>query len=180
MSEWAKFYMGRVGDGYTNYAEKRYAPMIEELNCDARSVLEEGCGIGTVSKILLNYQPFLDVTLADLDLTMLRLAIKNLGDRLPIDKIKMMDIRGKDKPCVDLIHSHGVLEHFQDQDIKVILRHQRDKCAKLIHYVPTDGYDKPSFGDERLLPIQYWLDKFNPTRYKTFNNDKDLLLIWER
>lgn len=180
MSEWAKFYKDRVGDGYTNYAEQRYAPMIEELNCDAKTALEEGCGIGTISKIMLNNQPLLDLTISDNDILMLQLALENMKGLISLNNVKLMDIRSTKKPHVDLIYSHGVLEHFDDRNIHRILKAQIDKCSKLVHYVPTDSYDTPSFGDERLLPIQYWLDMFNPTRYKTFNSDKDLILIWEK
>jgi len=35
-----------------------------------------------------------------------------------------------------------------------------------------------SFGDERLLPVGYWISKFNPKSWKAFNKNKDLILEW--
>ena len=46
-----------------------------------------------------------------------------------------------------------------------------------IHYVPLDKYEKPSFGDERLLPYKYWLDLVTPKCWMLFNDDHDLMFI---
>ena len=178
MSQWSDYYKSRVGTSYAMYAEERYQPMIDELLAGSGSFREEGCGIGTITKILNMNRPGINVIAFDNDPAMLRLARRNLkrfGTLLYNNDI----LAGFDLP-VETIFSHGVLEHFTDRDILKILIRQRFLANKVVHYVPTDGYDNPSFGDERLMSINWWLDTWSPTRYEVFNDRKDLMMVWER
>jgi hypothetical protein len=74
------------------------------------------------------------------------------------------------------IFSHGVLEHFKDEQIKYIIRRQKQEAQRVIHYVPTNKYVKQSFGDERLMSAKEWIKRFSPTNFKTFNSGFDLIL----
>ena len=69
--------------------------------------------------------------------------------------------------------THGVLEHFSDSQIQNIC----ERCGNSIHYVPLDKYKTPSFGDERLLPYEYWLELTTPVSWMLFNDDHDLMFI---
>lgn len=76
-------------------------------------------------------------------------------------------------PQTALKVTHGVLEHFSDHQIIDII----ERCSNSVHYVPLDKWITPSFGDERLLPYQYWIDLVTPKSYILFNDDKDLAFI---
>ena len=190
MSRWSDFYRDRIGDKYADYCEERYKPFISVLRDYGPSYREEGCGIGTIAKIL-SKDPGVVVDLVDNDHDILILAYTNLSlspQYKGIASHKLWcpqnffetDIRtGRCSQPRDTIYSHGVLEHFSDEDIHDILNRQCSIAKTVVHYVPTDGYDIPSFGDERLLSIQYWNAKFKPIYSIPFNDNKDLILIFK-
>lgn len=195
MSQWTEFYRGRMGQGYQDYATKRYMPFIQRLVQEAECVethikrgvtfREEGAGIGTITAILqryaLNHLHDWGFLMIDKDKGMAALATENTGIVCQVGDILT---RKPDNSfhwvCgTDIIHSHGVLEHFEDEEIKSIIndqRHMSQHCV--VAYVPTNGYKEPSFGDERLLPYEHWVKTFHPDTWELFNGGKDLLLTW--
>lgn len=178
MSQWSDFYAGRVGKGYADYCKKRYGSFLKHLlRCDKDMTMrEEGCGIGTISRILLENN-FYNLELFDLDPEQIALAKTNTHNAVPVYEGNILMYH---QP-VDVIFSHGVIEHFTDSQIICILNRQIAVANHMvIHYVPTDGYDSPTFGDERLMPVHWWVNKFKPTKHHTFNDGKDLVLIWEK
>lgn len=77
-----------------------------------------------------------------------------------------------------VVVTHGVLEHFSDTDItRIVSTYNNDKVLFQAHYVPTCQYASPSFGDERLLPIDYWITLVKPDYYLLDNNGKDLYMF---
>lgn len=177
MSEWSKYYENRLGSGYTRYCESRYSPFVNELLIKKEGFIrEEGCGIGTISKIL-HQRGYKNLFMMDRDLEMIQLARLNTSQSIPVIQADIRDIRGGG---LDLIHSHGVLEHFGLADIKQILDRQRSQAKRVVHYVPTDGYKEPSFGDERLESIEWWQENTRPDKKIVFNQGKDLVLIWDK
>ena len=174
MSNWSKFYESRIGNEYFNYAIKQYENFIFFiLNTGSKTFREEGCGIGTISRAIMNSVGEKNVYLFDFDKDQVELTKRNLN----ISKAKQGNIfenHGK----IDCIFSHGVLEHFNDNQIFDILNRQKIEAKHVIHYVPTNSYSTPSFGDERLMPIEWWIKTFKPNSWYTFNNNKDLTLIW--
>jgi len=181
MSAWSDYYLGRIGDRYPNYCRRRYQPLLRELvAAKGFTFREEGCGIGTISKILLQDKVCKKLELCDNDRDILDLAYRNITHLgLENTRLSLTDVVVSPHALVDVIFAHGVLEHFSDEEIQAILRRQISHCGKVVHYVPTNGYAEPSFGDERLLAPEYWVDKWSPTRHELFNDNKDLLLIWE-
>jgi hypothetical protein len=176
MSQWAKFYKLRVGDSYPAYCKKRYAPFLKHIN-DYDSLSEEGCGIATISKIV--YEHGKNYTAFDKCSEQLSLANKNLiGMEISLKQGNILSHKYNKSP--DIIISHGVLEHFNDRNIKKIIKRQLKSCSKLIHYVPLDKWITPSFGDERLLPVSYWDNLVNPDCIETFNDNKDAVLMWSK
>lgn len=171
-NQWSEFYKDRVNSTYQEYFNKRYHVMIETIRgFKANFIREEGVGIGSITKAL----PEIECCFGfDLLQSMVDLAKSNNPTRT---FYKDNIINTKHKFHAELAITHGVLEHFTDDQIKSIFLRYKKENIQSIHYVPLIGYKEPSFGDERLLPYQYWLNLIKPTDYFLFNNDCDLLLI---
>jgi hypothetical protein len=172
MSKWSSYYESRVGKSYPSFCEKKYLPFISEIVSYGNLFREEGCGVGTISKLLLNFS--ITSELMDYDNDMLRLAHYNTG----LGNIYRGDIRTHESKKVDVVFSHGVLEHFSYTDMGRIIQRQKSLAKKVIHYVPTCEYKVGSFGDEVLRSPRWWQNKFNPTKTISFNEGKDLILVW--
>jgi trans-aconitate methyltransferase len=176
---WKTYYEGRIGTGYIDYASDRYKPFLMALKAFrglCRVIREEGCGIGTMS-ILYERITGQAVQMFDKDEAMVSLASSNLSCNHSNGRVALGDIRCDQAP-VDLIFSHGVLEHFDERDIRRILSRQRRQARWVVHYVPTDQYTYKSFGDERLESADWW-KRFGPADWFTFSQGKDLVLIFE-
>lgn len=164
MNNWSQFYKDRVNSSYQDYFEKRYHLFLEFIKQQGISEIKEmGCGIGSVSKALTkqgyNCSGF------DLCEKMVWLSKENepSGNFYQgniFDVIIPVDVVGV---------SHGVLEHFSDEQIKRICEQNKGS----VHYVPLDKYKTPSFGDERLLSYDYWIKLVNPTDFILFNDGHD-------
>lgn len=167
--KWKEFYENRINSSYQNYFEKRYEEFIRQIYALSQSntIMELGCGIGSVSKAVQKHGK--TSFGFDISESMVELANKNLHD----NRFNVGNIFETDFPKRYLKVSHGVLEHFSDTQIVSIT----ERCQNSIHYVPLDKYVTPSFGDERLLPYEYWLDLVHPKAYFLFNNDHDLAFI---
>lgn len=174
---WSEFYKDRAGnESYRAYFEKKYNPYLAHIVyglSHGLTVREAGCGTGLVTEIIsCKSDWFVTWAAFDNDPEMLEMA-------WPLwDVIVEIGDMWSGRCHVDIEHSHGVLEHYQDDQIHALLHIQKQYAYKVIHYVPTDGYDEPSFGDERLLPIEYWVDTFKPDYHFDFNQGKDLVLSW--
>lgn len=183
MDKWAEFYESRVNDyGYIKYFKKKYEPFLRLLHQKAirgSKVAEFGCGIGTVTKILHELNPMLTHTLYDNSYDVIRLAHENLIGVRDVFITNLDIIQPNFIQLFDVIHSHGVLEHFKDKDIQRIIMHQLRMSDTLIHYVPSNKYKTPSFGDERLKSPEYWMNVCRPDKVVEFNDGYDLILIWE-
>ncbi|TXI86971.1 MAG: class I SAM-dependent methyltransferase [Chryseobacterium sp.] len=165
-NDWYTFYANRVNSTYQDYFEKRYAPFIEVIPQlkGSDGIFELGCGIGSVSKAVGGKFKGIDN-----DPLMVMLANQNTNS----NNFYQADIFEVKAPHSTLKVSHGVLEHFSDVDIQTIC----ELNPNSIHYVPLDKYVTQSFGDERLLPYEYWLELVNPISWMLFNDDHDLMFL---
>jgi 2-polyprenyl-3-methyl-5-hydroxy-6-metoxy-1,4-benzoquinol methylase len=164
-NKWHEFYKSRINSSYQDYFEDRYRPFLEYLHRQIyATVTEMGCGIGSVSKYLLKHGFICSGF--DICPEMVELAKLNVGHNI----FYQDDILSHHSTDGVIGVSHGVLEHFSDEQILSIVKNNKDS----IHYVPLDKYTTPSFGDERLLPLEYWIDLVKPKEYFTFNNEHDL------
>lgn len=170
MSKWSNFYQSRINSTYQDYFEKKYQPLLDLVK-NFNTVREEGIGIGSISKFLQKQ----NITCSGFDLCpeMVGLCKKNN----PNLNVYVGDMFKSVHEKVDIVVSHGVLEHFSDEDIQKILNRYRWTNQPNAHYVPLDGYKIPSFGDERLLSWKHWVRTFNPTSYEVVDN-KDLYLYF--
>ena len=176
---WYDFYKHRVNISYLLHVETKYAVFIDAIMKMLKPndlVLEAGCGIGNISKILYQRLPTCNYLLYDNSHKILDLCKDNIGTNVGVTYYNIL----KELPDVkiDLIHSHGVLEHFNDKEIITIIKNQLKVSDTLLHYVPSNKYKSPSFGDERLLSKEGWKALINPNEIIEFNNGYDLILKW--
>ena len=171
MNNWPDYYKYRVNSTYQNYFEGKYKVMLDFVG-EFETIREEGIGIGSISKYLL--KKGVKTYGFDICPQMVSLCKENN----PSLNVYVDDIFKPQKEKVDMVVTHGVLEHFNDEQILHIIDRYKSENQSSIHYVPIDGYKVPSFGDERLLSVNYWVKTFNPTWFINIK-DEDLYLIFE-
>lgn len=180
-TNWPEFYANRLGRSYLGYCQDRYKPFIDAIwdnTMRGCHILEIGCGTGTITQALLERPGCHRHILLDHDPIMLDMAKFRLREHPRKTEFLEADARTHDYGHFDLhlIHSHGVLEHYQDDDILKIVEAARHCSTVQIHYVPG-LYDTPSYGDERLLPLSHWVNLLKPKSAFTFNDGLDYGLV---
>lgn len=184
--DWHTFYANRMNDRYREHVATRYAPYLNAVVAAAQAfpyetVADYGCGAGFTARAIAQRTHRNPLVLLDKDEKVLALARENVDPvarRTGVYYLAKDFLHNYEMPCVGVSCGHGVLEHFSDADITRMLHRQLDFSRVVIHYVPTDRYEAPSFGDERLMPVKWWADKFSPNHWETFNDGHDLLMMW--
>lgn len=183
MTAWVDFYRARCNTRYYDYFTKKYAPFIDaivERTRPSDDFLEVGCGTANTTRALIDRLTESDYwwTATDSDPEMLALAVQARGDAAIAFALE----DARDIPEIltpDIVHSHGLLEHFDDKSIRQIVTAAALAGARTsIHYVPSAKYEKPSFGDERLMTPAEWYLIGEPSSIIEFNDGYDLVLIW--
>jgi hypothetical protein len=173
---------------YRSNLKRKYQPFLNLIiEGNPQNLVEAGCGAGHITRLLLGELPTSTFTCWDFDLQMLALASNNLAEMEGRARttVKRVDITARGMGTSQsqerrtTIHSHGVLEHFNDRDIRRIISSQLSATNNLFHCVPSSKYGSRSFGDERLLSPEAWKRVCNPTRIVEFNQGFDLALIWQ-
>jgi trans-aconitate methyltransferase len=182
MSAWKAFYEGREGHDYQSYVEQRYAPFINAINDRIGSrdlVLEIGCGTGTITKALYGVREFPSTKFCatDVDPAMVNSTRQRMGT-LDVAVYAQDALNSRFPTQADVVHSHGMLEHFSDDDIRKIIANYSSARVQ-VHYVPG-LYPEPTFGDERLMSVADWWRIAQPDQILTFNEGLDYALIFER
>jgi hypothetical protein len=180
---WTEFYAGRDTKQYRDYVRKQYAPFIDAVTREifplaqhCPVILEVGSGLCTVTQLIEPYTCTSTLVCMDIDQEMVRQTRVTMRDRAHVIHA---DMRTASWIRADVIHGHGVLEHLSDASIaRTLAAHKASGAKVAIHYVPGEKHKAPSFGDERLMPFGWWIDKFNPTEAFEFNDGKDYVLIW--
>lgn len=176
MSKWSEFYHDRVTQSYADYFSRRYAHFLSvALTPYYTTCLEIGAGIGSTTRALAAWRGGgHGLYASDIDPEMLALMRRNLPtDATVIEHDARLPWHNK----VELVHSHGLLEHYDNETIRQIIAAHRS--AKLqVHYVPGQ-YGEPSFGDERLMCVQSWVNICNPDSIIVFNEGKDYALVFK-
>lgn len=189
-ANWNAHYESRIGESYPLYCRKQYKPFLNAIRAIMFNqiseglprklvVREEGCGIATITKILAQDAfDSVEFRAFDYDTAQVNNSIKNLEDLENVKSVYQGD-HFEDQGFADIIHAHGVLEHFSDEEIAKVLERQKREARVVIHYVPLEGWGKVgSYGDERLLSLDHWVETHKPARAFTFNDGKDAVLIW--
>lgn len=185
MKDWYDIYRDRMNNQYREHVAARYAPFLEQLHEHQREVTTEiGCGAGNITRLLREMEaPRLKRYhhLTDRCPRMLSLAIEN--NPVPTVNFSCTDIFESVPSNCDLIHSHGLLEHFHDMSIQRLVHNMTFAAPVQLHYVPGAKYQTPSRGDERLLEPDHWkeiLSCFRKVKVTTFNEGFDIILRIER
>lgn len=180
MSPWATFYEGRASMSYLRYARDRYRPFIDAITSRIKygdTVLELGAGVGTITLALQYCGRSCSFLATDNDTHQLRTMCARFED-FPAVTVGRLDATSGILAMADVIHSHGMLEHFDDDTIRKVIDTYRGIGRTQVHYVPG-LYEKPTFGDERLMSVDAWWKICNPSQIITFNDGLDYALVFE-
>lgn len=197
-------YIEAFGNKYRRFIEEIILNIKRLSNLTQTPIIlkEEGCGIGTISlvvsdmedklvnsfglKRLADTEEISKVILSDINTSMLELCYKNTNPifsgsylgKVPFFYSKENICETKFFESQTIVITHGVLEHFSDENIvKIISTYNNDNVLFQAHYVPTDKYEKKSFGDERLLSVESWISLVAPDYYIIDNGGRDLYMF---
>jgi len=172
MSEWDEQYekvITNMFGGLDNYLSAKLKvrrPMINQVVKHAgtvgsgKPIIECGAGTGKLSAFFahLGYDAFA----IDIDDSMLQVA-KEMSDKIsPTNPVKLMNADIKNIPFDDkyfsVAHSHGVLEHFSDAEIREIIREELRIADTVVLGAPSPYFaeEEKMHGDERYLPRKKW------------------------
>lgn len=192
MSDWHEYYKDR-GDEYYEYFKEKYQPFLYVVKNYVKSrvffetIAEVGCGTANTTRFLLEEAPKKNYHCMDIDNKMVNLAMENIGMKRRNVTYHIQNVlKSIDGMAFDVVHSHGLLEHFSDIEIQRIFLKLARASDVQVHYIPSDGYKEQSFGDERLLPLEHWMDLISRFSENTgikvnskgfyFNDNKDICL----
>ncbi|MFA5048557.1 MAG: class I SAM-dependent methyltransferase [Patescibacteria group bacterium] len=186
MKTWYNFYKDRLNGKYFNHVSNKYNVFINEILNSInynhyKFIVEVGCGICSITRALMEQKTNCIYFGLDKSKEMLNLSLQNLLLAQKESIFELIQCNILSENCYgDLVHSHGVLEHFSDKHIQKIINNQLKNFRELIHYVPSNKYKNPSFGNERLLTSAQWKKICNPNEIIEFNDGYDLILKWKK
>jgi SAM-dependent methyltransferase len=195
-SAWAEFYATRTGNDYLLYVVKHYLPFLNRIHdnlAEGDSCIELGCGTGTITKALINRwdashwnprkpdlaPPVVNFYGFDIDQQMCAMAEKRVGDGAEIQRADIrqgVPFHGDGERCV--VHSHGVLEHMDDADIRQTIAAHR--AARIQLHCVAGGWTAPAFASQRRLSTAEWHAICQPNKILTFNGGLDYVLVFLR
>ena len=166
MHKFLNYYSSEVGryggiHAYVTAKAKEKHALLSRVQSHATitgRVLEAGCGSGANLIHLANQS--LIATGVDNDPVMLEFAEKNATSFVKKPIFVKADIKELpyDNLYFDVTFSHGVLEHFTDDEIVNLLNKELHISRYVILSVPSDFFKQNQAinGDERFLPASHW------------------------
>lgn len=190
MKEWDKFYHEWTAADYYKHIEavKGFCHRLQWFTPEKGGILEVGIGTGQMSIYLAskNYK----VTGIDTNKILIerarRLATEiNVKVDFHVEDIfllpgKMLFNGNTGDSKFNTSFSQGLLEHFEDKDIQIIIENQFKLSTVVGFSVPIDKFEKQSKGDERLLPAEEWakfVKDYQILHYGLFANETHLMYI---
>ncbi|MGC9049254.1 MAG: methyltransferase domain-containing protein [Patescibacteria group bacterium] len=173
MGSWITYYQQEINKAggiklYFSKKIKEHSVLLKHIIKYSPSqgrIFEAGCGTAILS-IFLENQGF-QVTALDNDENMLQLAAEIAACFPKKPKLIKGNLLSLNLPenYFDIAFSHGVLEHFDREDVIKIINNQL-KIAKIVIFVVPSNYFKEKdkiHGDEHLLSIKQWQDIIGAT-----------------
>lgn len=167
-SSWSRYYENQVktaGSFYNYYLFKlnqksKLIKVIVNHTYPKGKILEVGCGTGILSMYLAKsgYHTIgldNDTSLIELVNDFNQNVIKSSAKFLIGDAFKL----NYDDLTFDTVISHGLLEHFPDEEILMILKEMLRVAKIAIVSFPSNYFNDKSmiFGNERFLPLNWWV-----------------------
>lgn len=180
MKKWSTIYSNNIKKlggpkKYLDYKIKEKTLLINKIieYCKPyKNILEAGCGTGVMSTYLANKG--FDVTAVDNEQGMLSIARKISKNYTKRPIFVKQDINKLNFPRnhFGVVFSHGVLEHFNDDQIVSLLKQQLKISHTLIFSIPTNYLDEKKnryYGNERFLSFNKWKYLISKTKCKTID-----------
>lgn len=135
-----------------------------------KTILEIGSGTGQMATFLsyLGYQ----VTSVDNDPGVLKRAealSKEFGGSAKFQLADAFKLPFQDQEF-DVIFHQGLLEHFEDKDIRALLDEELRVGKTVVFSVPNNFYPQKDYGNERLLTKEAWEEVLGKYSLKTSRN----------
>jgi SAM-dependent methyltransferase len=156
---WADYY--RDGAALASFfaALHYHEPLLSEILAGApASALEAGSGPANMSSFLA--MAGVDAIAVDNDPGVLEVARESARRWRVQPTFLEADIFHLDKlgRTVDVVFSQGVLEHFQDDEIRELTRQSLAIAPRFVFSVPSKWYGHRDFGNERLFTAERWAE----------------------
>lgn len=156
---WTQYLAGQSLEGYLNYLAF-HAPLVRAVveNAPGR-VLETGCGGANLS--IFSAHLGASVTAVDLERGVIFEARQHAGALRA--NVRFVSADALRLPFADdsfdIAFSQGVLEHFDDKLIEAFLAESLRAARRVVASVPNCNYPTRDFGNERLMPADFWRDR---------------------
>jgi len=162
VDQWNNFYKGLCGNkkALEGNIIGQHKFIIHVMNYvhEGDRVLEVGSGTGVLGCAFA--EAGIEVISIDNDKDVLKMAEINCKVMGADIKFQEGDAFGLDFPddSFAVAWSHGLVEHFPDEDIHRMLREQLRVARIVVVGVPLKGYSERSYGNERWLTESEWSD----------------------
>ena len=178
MKKWSSIYSNNIKKlggprKYLDYKIKEKTILIDKIikYCKPyKNILEAGCGTGVMCTYLANKG--FNVTAVDNEQDMLNIA-KKISKNYPKRPVFVKrDINKLNYPSnhFGVVFSHGVLEHFSDDQIISLIKRQSKISHTLIFSIPTNYLDEKKdryYGNERFMGLNKWKGLISRTECET-------------
>lgn len=143
-------------EGYFSYLAF-HAPMVEAiLEVEPKRAVEVGCGGGNLSIFLS--QVGVNALGLDIEAAVIEEAARHNRNLRGQAEFRVGDgfATGLQDQSYDIVHSQGVLEHFDDGQIERFLAEGIRIARRSVHSMPNINYPSRDFGNERLMREDFW------------------------
>jgi len=121
--------ISKVKTKIKEYEVAVYKQLLKHIDLHDVKILELGSGSGDGSLLLANTLTAKKIVLVDSNKTALSIAKNNLPDNIPVEFINksIFDLESEIDEQFDIVHSEGLLEHFQGKE-RLALRVHSEYC----------------------------------------------------
>ncbi len=167
MSKWSILYENEIllttADNYIKEklkTKKNIVKLVNKYSCKNHHIVEFGSGTGVLA-LHISSQNNNKVIAVDKDQEMIELSKKYFIEKFEKRNIDFVCKDIRDFVCdekIDVCYSIGVLEHYDDLEIKELIIKQLSFSQIVIFAIPTKYFDKNNkmYGDERYLHLSQW------------------------